>query len=85
MEERLAVATIAADIGIWDVDVPSDLPNRFSLRIALDGITGERRRARHALNSFFGVRSLLVKVFCKTRYVYRELTSALIVNQIAAS
>jgi PAS domain-containing protein len=24
MEERLAVATLAADIGIWDLDVPSD-------------------------------------------------------------
>ncbi len=46
--------------------------------------TGERHRPRHA-RSFFGARSLLVKVFCKTRYVYRELTSALIVNQIAAS
>jgi len=46
--------------------------------------TGERHRPRHT-RSFCGVRSLPVEVFCKTRHVYRKLTSALIANQIAAS
>ncbi len=66
----------------WSV---SDLPNRIC------AIHSERHAlasdvCRDApLTSRFGVRSLLVEVFCKTGYVYRELTSSLIVNQIAAS